>query len=123
VYLARDPELDRKVAVKVLRGGGDPRADGEQRLRREALALAKLAHPNVVTVYEVGTDDFGSLLIAMEYVPARTLRTLLEEDELDLRANIQLHVGRWLRLAPCLSTGFRTRQDEAVITRNSADKI
>jgi tetratricopeptide (TPR) repeat protein/predicted Ser/Thr protein kinase len=70
VYAARDPELDRTVAIKLLRGVGD--AAMHERLRREAQALAKLAHPNVVAVHDVGTFDDG-VFVAMEYVPGVTL--------------------------------------------------
>jgi tetratricopeptide (TPR) repeat protein/predicted Ser/Thr protein kinase len=70
VYAARDPELDRVVAVKILRGDSDPRM--QQRLRREAIAMAQLTHPNVVAVYDVGLFD-DRTFIAMEYVPGETL--------------------------------------------------
>ena len=70
VYAAHDPELDRVVAVKLLRGGAH--AELQQRLRREARAMAQLVHPNVVTVYDVGSFD-GRIFIAMEYVPGETL--------------------------------------------------
>jgi eukaryotic-like serine/threonine-protein kinase len=70
VYAAHDPKLERVVAVKVMHGGGDARF--QDRLRREAQAMAKLAHPNVVTVYDVGEHD-GSMFIAMEYVAGETL--------------------------------------------------
>ena len=70
VYAARDPELERMVAVKVLRGDSDPRT--EARLRREAQAMAQLAHPNVVAVYDVGAFD-ERMFIAMEYVAGETL--------------------------------------------------
>ena len=68
VYLARDLVLGRQVALKVHRAGS-----GEQRLQREAMAMAKLAHPNVVTVFEVGTVG-DRLFVAMEYVQGETLR-------------------------------------------------
>jgi tetratricopeptide (TPR) repeat protein/predicted Ser/Thr protein kinase len=73
VLAAYDPELDRRVAVKVLR----PRGRGEAsvaraRLQREARALARLEHPNVVAVHDVGDVD-GSVFVAMEYVAGRTL--------------------------------------------------
>ena len=58
VYGAYDPELDRKVAVKLLRvkpGNGVTLAEGRQRTLREAQAIARLSHPNVVVVYDVGT--------------------------------------------------------------------
>jgi eukaryotic-like serine/threonine-protein kinase len=70
VYAARDPELDRIVAVKLLRGESDPRR--QDRLRREAQVMAQLAHPNVVAVYDVGVLEDG-LFIAMEYVEGETL--------------------------------------------------
>ncbi len=70
VYAAHDPELDRTVAVKVLRGGGD--AAMQARLRREAQSMAQLAHPNVVAVHDVGS--FGEdVFVAMEYVAGETL--------------------------------------------------
>src|SRR5689334_24930381 len=71
VYAAYDPELDRKVAIKRLRARGES-ADGRARLLREAQATAKLQHPNVIVVYDVGT--FGeSVFIAMEFVEGRTV--------------------------------------------------
>jgi tetratricopeptide (TPR) repeat protein len=76
VYAAYDPELDRKVAIKLLRTRGDA-ADGKTRLLREAQAIAKLQHPNVVVVYDVGT--FGeSVFLAMEFVEGRTVGGWLE---------------------------------------------
>jgi eukaryotic-like serine/threonine-protein kinase len=73
VYAARDPELNRKVALKVLRGDArDPQRLGE-RLRREAQAMAQLAHPNVVMVHDVGSLG-NRLFIAMELVEGTTLR-------------------------------------------------
>jgi len=68
VYAAYDPELDRRVAIKVLHGALDDAPDRVQsQLLREARALAKLDHANVATVYEVGTVD-GRLFMAMEFV-------------------------------------------------------
>ena len=77
VHAAFDPELDRKVALKLLR----PRALGKgssERLVREARAIAKLAHPNVVVVHDVGEHD-GSVFMAMEYVDGGTLGEWLAE--------------------------------------------
>ena len=75
VYAAYDPELDRKVAVKLLRSdlfarSGKRRA--RSRLRREAQALARLSHPNIVAVYDTGTVD-DQVFVAMEFVAGRTL--------------------------------------------------
>ena len=74
VYAAYDPELDRKIAVKLLRarGGEVATADGKTRLLREAQAIARLSHPNVVVVYDVGTFR-ESVFIAMEFVEGHTL--------------------------------------------------
>ena len=83
VYEGLDPELERRVALKVLR----PEVEAQQNLQarsrmlREAQALARLRHPNVTMVYEVGTSEAGALFIAMELVEGRTL-------------------GRWLRARP-----------------------
>ncbi|MEM6993346.1 MAG: serine/threonine-protein kinase, partial [Myxococcota bacterium] len=72
VLLARDPELARPVAIKlVASGAGD--TDGHQRLLREAQAAARLSHPNVVAVHQAGTWK-DQVFIVMEYVDGGTLR-------------------------------------------------
>ena len=68
VYLARDSKLDRNVAIKVHRAGAST-----DRLQREAIAMAQLAHPNVVNVFEVGSVDTW-MYVVMEYVRGATLR-------------------------------------------------
>ncbi len=78
VYAARDVELDRKVAIKVLRHGTFGSEERRARLRREAQALAKIVHPNVVTVHEVA-EDKGHVYIAMEFVEGETLAAWLAE--------------------------------------------
>lgn len=94
VYAAFDPELDREVAVKVLR----PNASAA-RLRREAQALAKLADPNVVRVYDVGEHD-GKTFIAMELVEGENLREWLRTPHsLDEIVNVLIQAGRGLAAA------------------------
>jgi tetratricopeptide (TPR) repeat protein len=73
VYAAYDPELDRKIAVKLIRGLGEDRA-GAARLLREAKAMARLTHPNVITVHDVGVLPDGQVFVAMEFVDGLTLR-------------------------------------------------
>jgi serine/threonine protein kinase/tetratricopeptide (TPR) repeat protein len=77
VYTAFDNELDRKVALKLLRldsqPGGEGPTEGRARLVREAKAMAQLAHPNVVIVHDVGQID-GHVFVAMEFVKGHTLR-------------------------------------------------
>ena len=76
VYRARDEQLDRDVAVKVLPASSFDDPTARARLVREARAAAALNHPNICTVYEVGEAD-GQAYIAMELVEGRTLSALL----------------------------------------------
>jgi serine/threonine protein kinase/tetratricopeptide (TPR) repeat protein len=74
VYAAYDPELDRNVAIKLVRvGRGTDSADGRVRLMREAQAIARVSHPNVVVVFDAGTFQ-DRVFIAMELVQGHTLR-------------------------------------------------
>jgi tetratricopeptide (TPR) repeat protein/predicted Ser/Thr protein kinase len=80
VYSAYDPQLDRRVAVKLMRAeaaGSSGASMGRERLLREAQAIARLAHPNVVAVHDVGTYE-GQVFVAMEFVDGVTLRAWLE---------------------------------------------
>jgi serine/threonine protein kinase len=83
VYEGLDAELERRVALKVLRPEIEAQRSlqARSRMMREAQALARLRHPNVTMIYEVGTSDEGALFFAMELVEGRTL-------------------GRWLRSRP-----------------------
>ena len=71
VYVAHDPELDRDIAIKVLRRGAPA-----ERLKREAQALARLSHPNVVAVHDVGEHE-GQTFVAMALVEGKNLRAWL----------------------------------------------
>jgi tetratricopeptide (TPR) repeat protein len=73
VLAAYDPELDRKVALKLLKARPGPQDVGRARLQREAQALARLDHRNVVTVHDVGVHA-GQLFVGMEFVEGQTLR-------------------------------------------------
>lgn len=73
VYTGRDAQLGRKVAIKLLHGDLSKSQGGKSRLLREAQAMAKLSHPNVVHVYEVGYHE-DTLFVAMEFIDGRTLR-------------------------------------------------
>ncbi|MBL8946569.1 MAG: serine/threonine protein kinase, partial [Myxococcales bacterium] len=75
VYSAYDDALERKVAIKLVRPQLES-DDGQRRIRREAQAAARLSHPNVVTVYEIG-EHAGRVFVAMEFVRGRTLRQWL----------------------------------------------
>ena len=84
VYSAYDPELDRTVAIKLIYGDSDARRlhRSQELLRREAQALAKLAHPNIVAIHDVGVHA-GQVFVAMEFVAGRTMRQWWEEHDPD----------------------------------------
>ncbi len=77
VYQAHDPQLERMVAIKVLRDDGRRTDEDSARLLREAKAMAQLSHPNVVTVHESGIID-QQVYLVMEYVAGITLRQWCE---------------------------------------------
>src|SRR5688500_62411 len=90
VFTAHDPELDRRVAVKLLAAGTLARLGARQeRLAREARALAKISHPNVVPVYDVGSA-YDQLFVAMELVDGATLRAHVAARKLSIRERMQL---------------------------------
>ncbi|MCA9706677.1 MAG: serine/threonine protein kinase [Myxococcales bacterium] len=78
VYLAHDPELDRRVAIKLIRtpDRASPTPEARERLEREARALARVRHPNVVAIHDVGRHD-GRVFVVMEYVEGTTLEQRL----------------------------------------------
>ena len=80
VVAAYDPQLDRRVALKLLRPQKRQGSTARARLQREALALARLNHPNVVAVHDVGVHA-GHVFVAMELVAGRTLREWMDETE------------------------------------------
>ena len=78
VYLAQDTILDRKVAVKILRGDLAEDEKFVRRFQREAISASSLNDPNIVEVYDVGEDD-GKYFIVMEYVQGLTLKQLVKK--------------------------------------------
>ena len=100
VYSAYDPQLDRRVALKLVRTRKNTSSDAKERLLREAQALARLSHPNVVPVYDVGLID-DQVFVVMEFVVGQTLRAWVEETERDWRDVLAayLQAGRGLAAA------------------------
>ncbi len=90
VYLAYDPELDRKVALKLLHGGTT--AARRRALLMEAQAMAKLTHPNVVGVHDVGEHEHG-VYIAMEFVEGVSLQAWLATKRRSWRDVLQVFVS------------------------------
>ena len=78
VYLAHDSILDRKVAIKVLRGDLENNEKFIRRFQREAKSVSDLSHPNIVEVYDVGEEE-GQHYIVMEYIDGRTLKQLIQK--------------------------------------------
>ena len=92
VYLAYDPQLERRVALKVLHTENAGDDAGTARLLREAQALAQLAHPNVVAVHDVGRVDDG-IYIAMEYIEGAVLGTWLRAQHRTWREIVAVFVA------------------------------
>jgi tetratricopeptide (TPR) repeat protein len=104
VYSAFDPTLDRTVALKVLHEKVES-ADAEQRLLREAQAMARLSHPNVVTVHDAGMED-GRPYVAMEFVEGYDLRTWLRREQRGWRDIVDKFVAAGDGLAAAHAAGL-----------------
>jgi Tol biopolymer transport system component/tRNA A-37 threonylcarbamoyl transferase component Bud32 len=108
VYAAYDPELDRKVAVKLLRAEtASHRKDSNarERLLREAQAMARLSHPNVIPVYDVGTLG-EQVFIAMELIDGRTLKDWLKEKQRGAREVLDVFIQAGKGLAAAHAAGL-----------------
>ncbi len=116
VYRARDERLERVVALKVLVEAEDP--DFAKRLRREALAAASLSHPNVVSVYDVGSHE-GRVYLAMEVVEGRTLRELVGHPDVPWTERLRwmVDVARALEAAHATGLVHRDIKPENVVLR------
>jgi hypothetical protein len=101
VYLARDETLDRQVAVKVMHREMSEQADQLERFRQEARAVAKISHPNVVSVIDAG-EDGGHPYIVFEYVEGETLKQRISRiGALDVQESIAyaIEIARGLSVA------------------------
>jgi serine/threonine protein kinase len=104
VYSAYDPELDRKVAVKLLHASAHD-SIGRARLLREAQALARLSHPNIVSVYDVGTHG-DRVWVAMELVAGTTLGRWLRGRPREWPAVLETMIAAGRGLAAAHATGL-----------------
>ncbi len=109
VYRARDERLDRDVALKVLPPGNLADEDARKRFRNEALALAKLNHPNIASVYDFDTQEDVDFLV-MEYIPGETLREKLAAGSLPEKELI--HLGRQM------AEGLAAAHEQGVVHRD-----
>jgi serine/threonine-protein kinase len=101
VYLAEDPLLKRRLAVKVVLATGEERDNALERFKREAEISAQLNHPNVVTIYDVGEEPSLGPFLAMEFVDGCSLGKFVREGTLDMetRFSILIQAMRALRAA------------------------
>ena len=125
VYLAQDPKLDRKVALKVLPPDLAADPDRMRRFVQEAKAAAALNHPNIAHIYEIGESD-GTHLIAMEFVDGDTLTTKVRRDQCALSTILRLLSQVAEGLAKAHAAGIVHRDlkpDNIMITRDGYAKI
>ncbi|MEA2328890.1 MAG: eukaryotic-like serine/threonine-protein kinase, partial [Thermoanaerobaculia bacterium] len=111
VFVARDPSLGRKVAIKLLpvRLSGDK--ETLARFTREARSASALNHPNIVTIHEVGMDQgSGSPYIVMEYIDGRDLRSLLSDGPLPNR--------KTLDIAAQIADGLAAAHEQGIVHRD-----
>lgn len=114
VYKARDPELDRTVAVKtvspILLSSEELRREYLERFRREARAAGRLSHPNIVSVYDLGVDG-ETVFFVMEYVPGVSLETILKE-------NAILPVSQAARIVEQVASGLAEAHRQGIVHRD-----
>jgi hypothetical protein len=109
VYLARQPKLDRLVALKILPPEVARDAGFTERFTREARALARLNHPHIVTIFDFGESD-GLYYFTMEYVDGKSVR--------DLLALGQLSPASALRIVPQVCDALQYAHDEGFVHRD-----
>jgi serine/threonine protein kinase len=125
VYRARDPRLGREVAIKVLPPGSSGDADRARRFEQEARAAGALNHPNVLAVFDVGSQE-GSSYIVSELLEGETLREHLSGAALPLRKaiDIAIQVSKGLGAAHARGIVHRDLKPEnLLLTRDGRVKI
>ncbi len=118
VYLARDPRLDRKIALKLLPAYFTKDEDRLQRFEQEARTASSLNHPNIVTIYEIGQAD-GHQFIATEFIDGVTLRERLTSIRLKLSETLDtaVQVAAALAAAHSASIVHRDVKPENIMIR------
>src|SRR5580700_976790 len=109
VYKAYDEHLEREVALKVLLPGLLAEEGARKRFRKEALALARLNHPNIATIFEFGNEDGADFLVT-EYIPGITLDMKLSAGALGVEETV--------RLGTQLATGLAAAHERGLIHRD-----
>ena len=104
VYAAYHPDLDRRIALKVVNESGAGAPEHRARLLREARAIARLSHPNVITVHDAGTVD-DRVYIAMEFVEGKTVDAWLRTKTRSWRETLDVFVAAGRGLAAAHAAG------------------
>jgi len=111
VYRARDPRLGRDVAIKVVLSSTADDPLVQERFEREARAVAALAHPNILALFDVGTTDEGVTFVVTELLQGETLRHRLA-------AGGPLPVRRALEYAAQVAQGLATAHERGIVHRD-----
>jgi serine/threonine protein kinase len=109
VYLARDPGLDRLVAIKVLRGDFEDE-ELRERFAREARSISRLRHPNIVTIFEYG-DHNGHPFIVMEYISGESMAEMIAR-------RVEMTVARKLQMIEELCAGMAYAHRAKIVHRD-----
>src|SRR5215468_9747940 len=125
VYRARDARLGREVAVKVLPADLSSDQDRVRRFEQEARSASGLDHPNIITIYDIGSAD-STLYIAMQYVEGKTLRELLSSDPLPTKRVLEISVQIAEGLAKAHAAGIMHRDlkpENVMVSKDGFVKI
>ncbi len=125
VYAAYDPELDRKVALKLPHANLQEGSEGRARLLREAQAMARLSHPNVVRVHDVGELE-GQPYVEMEYVQGQTLRRWVMEQPRGWQELLRVFLAAARGLAAAHAVGLVHRDfkpDNVLISQSGEVRV
>ncbi|MEU0129653.1 MULTISPECIES: protein kinase [unclassified Streptomyces] len=118
VYLAYDSALDRQVAIKTLHTELGREQSFRERFRREAQAVAKLQHTNIVSVFDTGEDELGGALmpyIVMEYVEGQPLGSVLQAD---IREHGAMPAGKALKVTADVLAALETSHEMGLVHRD-----
>jgi eukaryotic-like serine/threonine-protein kinase len=110
VYRARDPRLNRDVAIKVLPASFSEDADRLRRFEHEAKAAGVLNHPNVTAVYDIGTDADGAPYVVQELLEGETLRAALASGKLSARRTVDYAIG--------IARGLAAAHEKGIVHRD-----
>jgi serine/threonine protein kinase len=115
IYLCRDLRLNRNVAVKLVADPGTQVYDARERLLREARLLAQAHHPNIATIFAIGSDDLGESsqsvpFIAMEHIQGESLYSLIQSCRLNLPEVLQIMIE--------IGSALQVAHDEGILHRD-----